>query len=108
MCKPGAHCSPFHDSQEIYLPKGTYPHAVTAARNGTLLAVSTYYVGELEQHIRSQLSCRVVAGATAARAVAVSVGHCASAGWATVSQGMPCCTCDCPHLLRAKSHHPCR
>lgn len=32
--------------QEIYLPNGTYPHAVTAARNGTLLAVSTYYLDQ--------------------------------------------------------------
>ncbi|PRW58602.1 MFS general substrate transporter [Chlorella sorokiniana] len=32
--------------QEIYLPAGTYPHAVTATRNGTLLAVSTYYVDQ--------------------------------------------------------------
>lgn len=32
--------------QELYLPNGTYPHAVTAARNGTLLAVSTYYLDQ--------------------------------------------------------------
>ncbi|KAL4451302.1 hypothetical protein ABPG77_009374 [Micractinium sp. CCAP 211/92] len=30
--------------QEISLPPGTYPHAATAARNGTLVAVSAYYI----------------------------------------------------------------
>ncbi|PSC69777.1 OTU domain-containing protein [Micractinium conductrix] len=36
--------NPGATAKEIYLPKGTYPHAVTSARNGTLLAVSTYYI----------------------------------------------------------------
>lgn len=29
------------------MPRGTYPHAATAAKNGTLIAVSTYYLNQV-------------------------------------------------------------